>query len=120
MFFFRLSPSYLRKGYVVSRLYFRSFLAVLAFLSLMLPFPASADEEPGKAPSHANKVSFVLSCFTIHPLDLPKGEQPRSCDSYCMEKLAVCTGVQSDRGPPPACEDGLFKDSGHCRCCKVQ
>lgn len=104
----------------MSRLYFTSFLAVFAFISLMLPFFAIADEETGKAHSPANKVSLVLSCFTIHPLDLPKGEPPRSCDSYCMENLAVCTGVQSDRGPPPACEDGLFKDSGHCRCCKVQ
>ena len=63
---------------------------------------------------------IFLTCFTIKPVDQPKGKEPRSCDSYCMEKVAVCTGVQSNWGPPPACEDGIFKGSGNCRCCKVQ
>lgn len=61
-----------------------------------------------------------LICETIHPVNPPKGEDPRSCDSYCSEKGAVCTGVQSNVGPPPSCEDGIFKGSGNCRCCTVQ
>jgi len=91
---------------------------VLALLCFLIAPAVAADDAPT---TPALKVAPIfLTCFTIKPVDPPKGEEPRSCDSYCMEKLAVCTGVQSNIGPPPACEDGMYKGHGNCRCCKVQ
>lgn len=104
-------------------LYFSKIIFALLFILSSAPVRAAAPAKTAatKAPSQDIKAAPVfLTCFTINPVDLPKGEPPRSCNSYCMEKLAVCSGVQSNIAPSPACEDGIAKGHGNCRCCKVQ
>jgi hypothetical protein len=88
--------------------------------ALQSSLPPSPQPQPEQPAQQLRIAPVFFTCFTIHPVDPPKGEEPRSCDSYCMEKIAVCTGVQSNIGPPPSCEDGMYKGSGSCRCCKVQ
>lgn len=61
-----------------------------------------------------------LICETIHPVDPPKGKAPRNCNDFCAEKDEVCTGVQSHQGPPPSCEDEMYRSYGSCRCCTVR
>lgn len=94
-------------------------LIAIAFICLSLTNPVAAKEPAtanvGQAPAHAS-----LICETIHPVDPPKGEAPRSCNSYCEEKGTVCTGVQSHQGQPPSCEDEMYKSYGSCRCCTVR
>ncbi|MGE4351949.1 MAG: hypothetical protein AB7E52_07155 [Bdellovibrionales bacterium] len=101
--------------------------ALLVF-ALFCGLPAASVKAAEKIKADTERVSpkdlkaspVFLTCFTIHPGELPKGQAPRNCNSYCMEKLALCTGVQSNLGPPPSCEDGMHEGDGNCRCCKVQ
>jgi hypothetical protein len=102
----------------VSFSFFRPFIALLLLSFLTLPQVAAANERNSEVTPPQTKGG--LTCFTIKPVDPEKGKKPLSCNDLCAEKEATCTGVQSNQGPSPSCEDGMFQGSGNCRCCKVQ
>lgn len=89
----------------------------LLLLALMLCASVQAEE----AQVSEQETIGGLTCFTVTPV-LPKNYDPlkaKSCKTFCADQGAACSGVTSNIGPIPSCEESAAPNSMVCRCCKV-
>lgn len=96
----------------------REFIAALAFSVFVYhALPAAAGEE---TPAISKSVTQGgLTCFSIDPPAVAS-PTPKSCDDYCLDSNAVCTGVTSNLSPAQSCEDPARHFQIMCRCCAIK